>query len=189
MPLQRRNSELVSLLSADLQRRYEPNFAWKSAVSSILVMPAIRCCYPMSSLTSGAIMPDLCGTGRNLTRNGSLLLSRSDLAPCAVFDGVGDYLSHADHADFDILGTEGYIDGAIRGLTVGGWFYNDNAPAAFEAFVSKADGTVNSSYLLYRLNTGIYRFLIGTGGATVVADTTAAPAAATWHCVIGRFDP
>lgn len=180
-------------LGRDVDRLAKPEQNTSSALANvighILGLPGLRAFWPMSSFRTTGEAVDIGNVGFNLAYNGNPTYNYTGLVPYLALDGVGDYLSYPDHANFDILGTEAYVAAAARGLTLGGFFYNNNVPAAVETFMSKADGTVNSSYLLYRVNTGVYRFLVGTGAATVAATTTGVPSTAAWHCVIGRFDP
>jgi hypothetical protein len=66
-----------------------------------------------------------------------------------LFDGTNDYLYHADHADFDILGNEGEYDSAIRGLTLGGWWWKDAHGANNKGLIGKWSSGADTAYLLF----------------------------------------
>ena len=68
MSIQQRNDELVDILSADFQPRNEPNFAWKSCVSSVLALPGLRAFYPMSAVGAAGEAQDVvvCCYGRKV---------------------------------------------------------------------------------------------------------------------------
>lgn len=187
-----RNPEMVALLSADLQARYEPQFAWVNAISAGLMLPALRGFWPMSSANESGAALDLSGQGRTLTRNGSLQYSLLDLAPRAVFvSGTTDYLSRADEAGLDILGNETYIGANERGLTFGGWFRPQALPGADIALMSKFTAAGNQrAYLLYVNAANRPAAVIsGTGADTFTATHTATATLNKYDFYWARFRP
>lgn len=188
MPTQRRNDEQVGLLKTDYQMRYEPNFAWKSAVSTFQALPGLRGFWPMSAFGSTGQAFDQSGNVRTLTYNGNPTYGQSNLFPYIELDGTGDYLSRLDEAGLDILGTETYVEGASRGLTMGGWFKFDSLDAVSEQLISKLQTGVQGAYYMYRnaLST-VVSFSINSGGANVsssiILDTT------NWFFCVSRYVP
>jgi len=196
MPAQIRNDEMVALLAADLQRRYEPNFAWKSVVSQYLALPGLRAFWPMSAVDYSAANRalDIAGGGHHLTAVNTPTFGHENLIPYVEFDAASSqYLSRADGGagDWaDITGGETYIESGKRGLTLGGWFkLNDLDNRA--VLISKwGTSTAEKSYLLYFrgdiANDPIY-FYAGNGTAdawkalTFSADTD-------WWFLAGRYD-
>jgi len=191
MAVQRRNSEMVDLLAADFQPRYEPQFAWKSAVSQHQVLPGLRGFWPTSSVDTNGDLIDMSGQGNHLTLNGNPWRRGYNLAPTCDLDGVGDYFSHVGGIGSwcDILGSETYILQAWRGLTIGGWFLFDNAAGVEEYMISKWDtGGNERSYRLVRRVAGGIRFSVSDDGTAVDdVDTTSAPAADEWFWACGRY--
>jgi len=193
MAVQVRNNELVDLLRADFQARSEPNFAWKSAVSSLLALPGIRGVWPMSSFDSAGNAYDMSGQARTLTYNGNPLYNYSNLAPYIQFDGTGDRLTRADEAGLDITGTESYVAPVANGLTMLGWFY----VTAFD--VAANDGLFSKwitagnlrSYLLYIPTPAsqIATFVISTDGIATVAVSTTTISIGRWYFIASRFVP
>ena len=122
MAIQKRNDEMVNLLSADFQKRYESAFAWRTACSMYQALTGLRGFWPMSALASGGNAYDLSGNNRTLTYNGNPVYDFDGLAPYIRFDGTGDYLSRNDEAGLSITGAETYLAAGHRGLTLGGWF-------------------------------------------------------------------
>jgi len=193
LTIQKRPNEIVSLLTADFQPRYEPQFAWKSAVSQHQALPGLRGFWPTSSFDDAGDMYDLGGQGRTLTLNGDPLYGIDGLAPLILLDGVGDYFSRADEAGLDITGTESYIGATRRGLTLGGWYKFSNVAGATEYMLSKWDSSVadQRSYRLNRNVAGAIGFgvsSLGTLASVTSVTTTSSPAADEWFFGAGRFD-
>jgi len=171
-------------LTADFQRRYEPNFAWKSACSVFACLPGLRGLWPMSSFDENGDAYDLSGQGRTLSYNGNPTYSYADLIPYIDLDGVGDFLSRADEAGLDITGTESYV-GAAKGLTLGGWYRPGNVNAAY--LMSKMGAVGNYSYWLQQ--TATVDFQVSVDGTNVTSVSGAAPVANAWKFIVGCFYP
>lgn len=153
MTVQRRNAEMVELLRTDFQHRDEANFAWRAAVSEIQTIPMVRGAWPMSAVNGTPAVLDLSGQGRTLTYNGNPLFNAYGLAPYINLDGTGDYLSRADEAGLDVLGTETYVTSSRRGVALGGWFWAD-ALGGTQALISKWDEAGNQRSYNLTLNAG-----------------------------------
>lgn len=191
-----RNDELLDAIRADVQFRYEPNFAWKSAVSALMALPALRACWPMSSVDYAAATQgrDVSGGAYHLTNNNSADFGYDNLAPCVTLDGTQD-LSRIDGgvANWaDIRGNEAYVLAAQRGFTIGGWVYC-NAVAATEYFASKWDATGNQrGWTLSHNAAGAGTFEIsstGLGVTSTVSSANATITATAWKFIVGRFLP
>lgn len=193
MPTQKRPDEMVGILSSDLQPRYEPNFAWKSAIATFLAIPGLRGFWPMTSISSAGNAFDVSGNGRTMTYNaggGGPTYIYDRLIPYFQGDGLG-YLSRADEAGLDIIGTETYVGSSARGLTVGGWWYFDNAVGSDEYMISKWAAAASRSWVLRRNSaTGAIEFFVSTDGTNIAATATGdIPADTTWFFGVGRYDP
>jgi len=197
MPVQIRNDEMVALLAADLQRRYEPNFAWKSAVSQYLALPGLRAFWPMSAVDYSAANRalDVAGGGYHLTANNAPTFGHENLIPYVEFDSASSqYLSRADGGAgnwADITGGETYIESGKRGVTLGGWFKLGDLTSG-SGLMSKWDGTTaGSSYLLFfrgdLANDPMYMY--GSDGA--ISDSVGMYFSATainWWFIAGRYE-
>lgn len=96
-------------------------------VAPFLAVPGLVGSWPMSSvdLSSGDAY-DISGQGRRMTYTGNPTYNiYNSITPYIDLDGTGDYLALADAADLDITGTETIYAAAVRGLTMGGWFWTD----------------------------------------------------------------
>jgi len=189
-----RNSEQVNLLRADFQPRYEPNFAWKSAVSALLALPGLRAAWSMSSVDYAAATQarDVSGGAYHLTNNNTATFGywANSLIPCVTFDGVNQNLTRADGGAgnwADIIGTEAYIAAGQRGLTLGCWV---NA-ASFVALLPFIFDKLNAYYIYFGgagNNQPAFQLFDTIGGFPVVTSTTVCTATA-WYFVCGRFTP
>lgn len=201
MTIQERNQELVDLLSADLQPRNEPNFAFKSCVSLFQAIPGLRGLWTMSSVkeTAADRATDLSGQGNHLTENvsaGRISFGREALSllPVADFNSANSqYLNRADAGATDwadITGTEAYVFAAQRGLTLGGWFRTDTLGAAQMGLISKWAGAGNRSYELQLTAGDVFGFQVSDDGTNSdLATSTAVLTAGNWYFAVGRFDP
>lgn len=191
MPIQRRNDELVNMMGADMQRRYESGFSWTTACSTILALPGLRGFWPMSAFSDTGAAYDQSGNARTLTYNGNPAYDFDGLAPYIRFDGTGDYLHRADEAGLDILGTETYVAAGHRGITLGGWFRPERA-TNLEGLISKWGVAGHLSYLL-RLNGTVagdpVAFYISDDGINFdSAASTTGFSTNEWQFCAGRFN-
>lgn len=191
--VQQRNADMVRLLSADLQTRYDATFAWSRAVSAHLALPGLRGFWPMSAVNSFGQALDLSGNALPLGYNGNPTYNYAGLAPYIALDGTGDYLSRADAAALDITGTETYIAAAARGLTFGGWFWFDVIPQDKNVgILGKYNTTGNQrSYLIYTGGTDYPVLVISPDGSGGIAINVAGAGLSTgaWHFLVGRVIP
>jgi hypothetical protein len=182
-----RNQEQNRILSADFQPRYEPNFAWRSLAGSLLALPMLRGAW-VGSVDSGGDWYDLSGLGKTLTYNGNPTFNYDGLVPYWDYDGTGDWHSRTDEADLDILGTETYVAAAIRGLTMGGWFWFDNLARA-EFLMSKYQAVANRSYFLWhKVGDDLLQFgIFDAADNTDTVDSASAISTSQWYHVVGRY--
>jgi hypothetical protein len=125
--VQVRPDELADTLTADFQRRNEPQFAWKSAVSSFMAIPVLRGLWPMSAVynTAASQARDVSGNAIHLTNTDISLFGYTNLFPWVEFVS-GSYLFVADSGaagTTDLTGTETYVAGGFRGASMGAWVY------------------------------------------------------------------
>lgn len=181
---QRRNPEQVAILSADLQPRYEPNFAWKGMCGLYQSLPALRGFWPCSSqinTTQGHYLPDI-ATNFHCTGASTPQWGYDDLIPYVEFDGEDDAFYYADNAQFDITGTEANVVAAQRGLTLGAWVYPTNNDEAWRGIITKW-----GPYGLFTIGARAYIGTTTPGG--VYASSPIAMTLNNWHLVIGRYEP
>ena len=154
------------------------------AQAAFLALPGLRGFWPMSVFDSSGNAQDVSGHGHHLTYNGDPKYGHDGLLPYIDLDGTGDYLSIADDADFDISGSESYVDNP--GLTVG-CLFNASATASSYALIAKYGAEGNRSFALYAA--GSVRLYISDDGTNVDSVATAYGFLADqWYLAIARFD-
>ena len=179
---------LEGMNRSEIQRRNQ--HAWSHACSTFLALPGLRGFWPMSAFSATGAAYDQSGNGRTLTYNGNPTYNYDGLAPYIDLDRtVPDYLSRADEAGLDILGTEAYV--AVPGLTLGGWFYFDDVTND-QFLIGKYGGAGSRAYRLILFGSVAndpIRFYISTDG---VANTEFVSldggTISAWQFVVGRFN-
>lgn len=154
-----------------------------------LGLPGLRAYWPMNAFDASGNAIDQAGLDLVLTYNGNPGYNvTTQGAGYLDLDGTGDYLSRADEASLDIIGTETCVASAQRGLTIGGWFWFD--VTGTETMISKYESSSQLSFLL-RLDTSTPTFYISDTGSDVSLKSVAAAtiSTSTWYNIVGRFDP
>lgn len=190
MAINQRNDELINMTSGDLQLRRESSFSWKTACSLFQALPGLRGFWPMSAFESGGDCFDQSGNSRTLTYNGSPVYNYDSLAPYIRFDSTNvDYLSRADEAGLDILGSEAYV--GTPGLTLGGWFRPEDVTVDM-GLITKWGAVGNYSYFLQSAGTAAgdpARFWMSNDGTnTSNVSSTSSIAVNEWQFIAGRFN-
>lgn len=195
MTTQLLNQEMINLLAAHFQVRREPQFALNAAVSEFLAIPGLVGFWPFSSVQrSTGNVYDVSGQGRTLTYRGNPTFNfYNNLVPYIDLDGAGDYVDRADETDLDILGTETIFPAAVRGLTLGGYFWANALPVTAGTnygLITKIGGAGQFSYGLYFVDGGSQaRMLVSTDGTATKTINTGNLTGGAWHFIVGRFIP
>lgn len=186
--VQRRNDDLVNLLSADFQNRYEPNFSFAQAVGMLQMFPGVVGIWPGSVTDGAGQMVDVSGNGNHLTNNNTATFNSTadGLVPYVnLIAASSQYFSHATGLPFDITGTEahiGNVTGNIRGLTMGGWVKFDRLTTQ-EAIMSKISGA--TGYMLRKESDDDLRFQINGVAFDYDTVTTTTP----FQFVAVKYEP
>ena len=160
------------------------------ACDQFLRLAGLRGSWPMSAFDSTGAAQDQSGHAHHLTYNGNPTYNYYGCAPYIALDGIGDYLSRADEADLDILGTESYVGAQVRGMTAGGWFRVSAlpGPGAYGGLVSKNGAALQRSWSL-RVNNATPELVISDDGTNTTTCTSMAIVIDTWYFIVGRFIP
>jgi hypothetical protein len=197
--MQKRNPELVDILRTDFQHRNEPNFAWKSAVSSLQIIPGIVAAWPMSVVRLDSQIDrvrDVGGGGYHLTTFNTPDFGYDNLVPYMDLDGTNQYAERTAGAASwaSVTGAEGHILAAQQGLFFGGWFRFDEAapPAAQEILIGKRTAAAgNYSYWLRRDTVNGFAFFHTTNDGTALTTIDSNPTVLEqniWYWIAGSFD-
>ena len=195
MQIQQSSRENAELLSAEFQRRYEPNFAWGQVISNYLMLPALRGFWPCSANNTAGGTINLCDIANGYSPAmgaviGALpIFSSIGLIPyIELLRANGDYFVYVDDPQFDILGTEAYI--SSKGCTFGFWAYPYTLGNPFVEFAKYQRAVIaQQSYAAYigAGNSQVISF--GNGVAVTSAASVSAVQTDTWQFVAGRFIP
>lgn len=162
-------------------------------ISVFMDIPGLVGFWPMSSVQrSTGNAYDVSGQSRTLTYNGNPTYNiYNSVVPYIDLDGTGDYLSRTDETDLDIIGTETIYASAIRGLTMGGWFWENSFAVGNTGLMSKWGVTgASGAYMLYALNGNPTMIIESAGGGTSQAVGNGLGATAgKWLFVVGRYTP
>ena len=193
MTAQIRNAPNVTLLAADFQARYEPQFSLAIVESLHCQLQGLRAFWPMGPNTAVGTnyhASDVASSYDIKTENNPLF-SRYNLAPYVDFVAASSqYLEYLDITQFQIQGNEPFI--ANPGLTLGGWFWCDAASmGAAVGYMAKYNAVGNQqAYELYKGATDFPTFGISTDGINnVYAIHTTVQIVGTWNHIVGRFTP
>lgn len=156
-----------------------------------LYLPGLRGYWPMSSVGTA-------GQAINLVPGGSPFLMPNEgqygvmlNQPYVSLDGVDDYLDIADGSEVDIIGTETYIEPAMRGLTLGGWFNVGSLPASRGGIFSKYNTSGNQRG--YGLNVNpddkVAMWVSDDGATYETIESVADVSLGQWLFIVGRFVP
>jgi hypothetical protein len=185
------NQKIIDAMRGHFHTSKSAAYAFGRAVSAIQLLPGLRGFWPMSAVSEAGAAFDLSGNGRTLTYNGNPLYDQHGACPYIDLDGTGDYLSRADEAGLDLLGTDTHMAAVLRGVTMGCWVYLDSL-AGDASLIAKWNTTGNQrSYNLeFDSATAAFQYQIsadGTAETTKTGGTTAVTG--RWYFAAGRFDP
>lgn len=186
----RQLQQQVARLESQLRRQ-----AAADPIGEVLRVPGLVGAWTAVLDRSTPLLTDISGNGMHLSFAGDAHIAVDaglPLLPYFALDGTGDYLSRADEAKLDILGTEARIASALRGLTFAAWVRFTNAASANEVVGGKWDTTGNQrSWLLFRDSSGNLVGNVSSAGAATNAAATGAStlAAGTWYHIGIVFSP
>lgn len=161
-----------------------------SFAGEFLGLPGLRGYWPMGTFDSSGNAIDLSANGRTLTYNGNPTYNfATQGGPYLDLDGTGDYLSRADEAALDLTGTETIVASAARGITIGGWFWQDTL-GAVDGLAGKWTDSGNQRGYLLLTTAGSLIFRISDDGTANIQYTHPTTlSTATWYFIVGKFEP
>lgn len=165
--------------------------AWAHADSMANNLPGKRGIWTMAGFDNAGNATDTSGLAHHMQYNGNPTYNYDGLIPYIDLDGTGDFLSVADHADYDIIGTESYVAPGVRGLTLGGWFWADSVATPRGLFTKGTSVAATSSYELWLENAGTPDLVlrVSTGAAYITVILADVFVANEWAFCVGRYDP
>ncbi len=150
-------------------------------------LPGLEEYWPCGIRTSAGQLAEHGGGGSSLTMFGTVPTGFDGDSYAHLGNGV-NYFNQGSVAG--ITGGETYIDAAIRGLTVGGWFMVDTQPSGSSDTLISRDGTApQRGYQLSWTTVNLPRFGASGTGAAIIFATGPTATTGVWHFIVGRFTP
>jgi len=150
-------------------------------------LPGLLSYWPMGVRRESGIVADHSGS--------NLILGQTGVCPTG-YDGnaythLGDGTNYvqSSYVAFGLTGAETFIDSSIRGLTLGGWFWIDAAPASFGGLISRSANTPNRSYEMRWQSSNTVRLVISGDGTAAPGVISGGANIGTWNFIVGRFVP
>lgn len=192
----------MTQLTPDIQsKQLEPYFIgrndvinrWGNLISSYLDIPGLRFFAPMSVVGASGQAVDL-ALQNSLTNTNLALFSYGTpgLSAWCQYNGTTQYHSIADNAAHDILGTETYLAGTVRGLSIGMWVRPLALTGATNRMFTKGTTTGNArAYGLRQNASDQFAFAISDNGTndTSINSSPFSFSANTWYFVVGIYEP
>lgn len=156
-----------------------------------LSLPGLRAYWPMNAFDASGNTIDQAGLDLVLSYSGNPTYNYTTQGAGYIdLDGTGDFLSRGDEAALDILGTETSVASAVRGLTMGGYFWFDTLTTEMECLGKLNTAGNQRSYFLSKVASDKFTFTVSSNGtATTVVTSTTTALANAWYFVVGRYDP
>jgi len=181
--VQKRNIEMLDIIRADVQMRYEAGFAWVNAASAMLMLPNLRAGWTFASSDENGHVYDISGQGRIITNHNVVPFYKLALCNYADFTPASShYFSRVDEAGLDIL----------NGFTILSWVWFDVLGVAYAIGGKWLSAGNQRSYLLYKgvgNNIEFYISSLGTAASTISVISASTITTSKPHFVAGRFNP
>lgn len=166
---------------------------WGNVYGSWRFLPGTSAFWTMATFqrSTGTVYDDS-QNGKDLGYNGNPTFdTHNQFVGYCDFDGTGDFLSIADHADFDISGTETAVAAAKHGLTLVAFFKPDISQTTLICGKTGTAGSVNdSAYALYQAGTNLtFRVRDSGDAANFDVSVNGVVTPGNWHFAAGRYIP
>lgn len=191
--VQRVNSDLIAQLTAYFTRSNDTRLT-SGILTQGAAVPGSRFLFSMGpSDASGLLYPSVGKESMALTPGGTPVQSSDNRMAYVTLNGSTDYYENASPAtDYDLTGTETFIDSSIRGLIGFAWVRVPTSfPAAFMQVFGKWDQAGGATaYALRCSSANVWQFSINSGsGGNLTVDSSITPRVDTWTFLGFEFIP
>jgi len=179
-------------VATEVGRLWEPinriaNILTASQKDLFIKLPALEAYFPMSLVGLGGLARNH-GEGVDLQMTGTVTAGYDGNSYRQLGGGV-NYLAVTDGA-FNLTGLETYIEAALRGFTIGGWFKLDSTVAATRGMITKDGIAANRGYAMaYNSTDNPILIVSSNGAATFSVVSTGQVTVGQWHFLVARFHP
>jgi len=194
------NPQMIDILSSKFQDSGDPSFLQRIVISKYLHLPGLRgfwgVTYRNDTAYAGApYIQDMTGGGYHVPTVGAVPTIYTGLGRTAFGFNGANYAALADNAQFDIIGSEAWVN--APGIALGGWVRSSRARpyAGIEGIVSKWLSAGNQqSYLLMLDNNnpnvnGLTLGLSTTGANYYSFDHSKPVLQNTWYFTAATWNP
>lgn len=185
------NDSLKNELASEFIKRNDLVNRWGNVYGSWRWIPGTVGFWTMATFQrSTGLVYDDSRNGKDLSYNGNPTFNaHNQFVGYCDFDGTGDFLSTADHDDFDITGSEAAVASAKQGLTLIAFFKPEASQTTLIAGKTGTGGSVgNPAYALYQAGADV-TFRVRNSADTTNTDVsvTGVVTVGEWHFVAGRY--
>lgn len=175
----------------ELGRLYEPIKRISDTLSAsrkgiFIGLPGLMAYFPMGIRFANGSVVGHSGAGASLVQTGVCPVGYDGES----FAGLGagtNYLYTS--SGLGITGLETFIEAALRGLTVGGWFRVNVSPSVTAGLVSKDGLAPQRGYNLTMTASDIIQFVVSGNGSALDTVQGAPAQIGQWTFMVGRFTP
>ena len=164
--------------------------AFRHVVSLFSFLPALRGLWTANHHATNGDWEDWTKYDLLLTAVHAPPFNYGNLEPYFGFDGTNDYFTRADDAATSITGTEAHIANAIKGLTLGQWFFTSDLTTS-QYIMAKLGAAGNYSYGLTfqgAVAGDPMNMLISDDGTNVDDVASSNAVSLNWNFTVGRFN-
>lgn len=150
-------------------------------------LPGMTGYFPMSAVNTAAKAINHAAGGMDLTQTGVCPIGYDTNAYRQLGNGTNFLYSSLDYT---LSGLETYIETALRGFTIGGWFKFDALPSNSSGLISKDGIAANRGYGLVITTSAEISFRMSSDGtATDSLVSSGVITDGQWYFLVGRFTP
>lgn len=183
------NPNLVASMEAKFRRLNNPAHAMADAVGMLQMFPGLVGLWPGWVTNGSGQVVDVSGNNLHLSRTSTLIdASDSNLFARLFMSATTSNATHADAADFDVLGTETHVASGIRGLTFGAWLTTPSI-AATQQIISKYLSASDKAYWIDIDTSGNARFNVSNTGSDSFTVAQGGIAINQYYLAVCRYDP
>jgi len=149
-------------------------------------LPGIEGYYPMSVVGASGDAINHSGIDAQLTQVGTAPLGYDGNSFRSLGSGT-NYFSKSSL--YGLTGLETFIDSALRGFTIGGWFFINSFPSGAGGLISRDGIATNRGYVMFIGSTGAIRVLMSGNGTSVFFINSADVPLTEWLFIVARYIP
>lgn len=149
-------------------------------------LPGLVGYWPMGMRAAGNVI-EHSGSGFNLSQTGTCPTGYDGNSFTHLGDGT-NYVWNSS-VQLGLTGLETWIDSALRGLTIGGWFAIDDFPSNQGGLITKFGAITEYGYALYVNAAEDVTFSVSSNGSALFQVVSQVVGLGQWYFLVGRYTP